>query len=55
MKQFKRVMATLLCLVMTLGLFAGLTLPASAAVGPWVQKIPWRRAWQPTLVFLPGE
>ena len=30
MKQFKRVMATLLCLVMTLGLFAGLTLPASA-------------------------
>ena len=22
---------------------------------PWVAKIPWRRAWQPTLVFLPGE
>ena len=22
---------------------------------PWVEKIPWRRAWQPTLVFLPGE
>ena len=22
---------------------------------PWVQKIPWRRAWQPTLVFLPRE
>jgi len=21
----------------------------------WVQKIPWRRAWQPTPVFLPGE
>ena len=20
-----------------------------------VRKIPWRRAWQPTLVFLPGE
>ena len=20
---------------------------------PWVRKIPWRRAWQPTLVFLP--
>ena len=31
MKQFKRVMAMLLCFVMTLGLFAGLTLPASAA------------------------
>ena len=21
---------------------------------PWVRKIPWRRAWQPTPVFLPG-
>ena len=21
---------------------------------PWVWKIPWRRAWQPALVFLPG-
>ena len=22
---------------------------------PWVRKIPWRRKWQPTEVFLPGE
>ena len=22
---------------------------------PWVEKIPWRREWQPTLAFLPGE
>ena len=22
---------------------------------PWVGKIPWRRAWQPKPVFLPGE
>ena len=22
---------------------------------PWIGKSPWRRAWQPTLVFLPGE
>ena len=22
---------------------------------PWVSKIPWRRKWQPTLVFLPGK
>ena len=22
---------------------------------PWVEKIPWRWAWQPTPVFLPGE
>ena len=30
---------------------------ASGDVGldPWVRKIPWRREWQPTPVFLPGE
>ena len=22
---------------------------------PWVRKIPWRRAWQPTPIFLPGR
>ena len=22
---------------------------------PWVGKIPWRKAWQPTPAFLPGE
>ena len=22
---------------------------------PWVRKIPWMRAWQPTPIFLPGE
>ena len=22
---------------------------------PWVRKIPWKRAWQPTPVFLSGE
>ena len=36
-------------------------LPASAGdvkrhgFNPWVRKIPWRRAWQPTAVFLPGD
>ena len=24
-------------------------------VHPWVRKIYWRRVWQPTPVFLPGE
>ena len=24
-------------------------------VQSWVRKIPWRREWQSTLVFLPGE
>ena len=22
---------------------------------PWVGKIPWRREWKPSLIFLPGE
>ena len=32
-------------------------LPANRRVrfNPWVRKIPWRRVWQPTLVFLCGE
>ena len=21
----------------------------------WVRKVPWRRKWQPTAVFLPGK
>ena len=27
----------------------------TSSADPWVRKIPWRRAWQPTPVFLPGE
>ena len=27
----------------------------SRRLNPWVRKIPWRRAWQPTPVLLPGE
>ena len=32
-------------------------LPAMQEPGfdPWVGKIPWRRRWQPTPIFLPGE
>ena len=35
-------------------------LPANAGdterrFDPWVRKMPWRRKWQPTLAFLPGE
>ena len=32
-----------------------LTIVNNAAIDSWVGKIPWRRAWQPTPVFLPGE
>ena len=33
------------------------TLPALQEpwIDPWVRKIPWRRKWQPTPAFLPGE
>ena len=32
-------------------------LPACSSPGfcPWIGKIPWRREWLPTPVFLPGE
>ena len=36
-------------------------LPANAVrrkrcgLAPWVEKVPWSRAWQPAPVFLPGE
>ena len=35
----------------------GKNLPAMREMGlePWMGKIPWRREWQPTPVFLPGE
>ena len=29
--------------------------PKREGFDPWVRKIPWRRAWQSTPVFLPGE
>ena len=29
--------------------------PRRRECNPWVRKIPWRRKWQPTPVFLPGE
>ena len=29
--------------------------PKRQGFDPWVRKMPWRRAWQPTPVFLPGE
>ena len=29
--------------------------PGRYGFDPWVGRIPWRRTWQPTLVFLPGE
>ena len=29
--------------------------PGLRGFDPWVGKISWRRAWQPTPIFLPGE
>ena len=31
------------------------TSPKRRGFSPWVRKFSWRRAWQPTPVFLPGE
>ena len=28
---------------------------AGDGFNPWIRKIPWKRAWQPTPVFLPRE
>ena len=30
-------------------------IPVRPRVNPWVRKIRWRREWQPTPIFLPGE
>ena len=49
------------CIIMILGFPGGSEVKASASNAggpgsiPGVGKIPWRRKWQPTLVFLPGE
>ena len=51
------------CLTVRLGFTVGAVAKDSAAnagdaesrLDPWVGKIPWRREWQPTPVFLPGE
>ena len=34
---------------------AGKNSPAMQEMHPWVENIPWRRAWKPILVFLLGE
>jgi len=31
------------------------SIPKRIGINLWVGKIPWRRKWQPTLAFLPGE
>jgi len=29
--------------------------PPANAGDPWFRQIPWRKAWQPTPLYLPGE
>ena len=48
------------CLALIQGFLGGSVVknpPANArdTRDPWVGKIPWRRKWQSTPVFLPGE
>ena len=67
-KLLKWEIVSFCCLVLKLGFSGGSdgkefftqmvkNLPAMWETGfdPWVGKIPWRRAWQFTPVFLPGE
>ena len=48
----------LLCCISFQNILADSKEPAcqcrSIGCDPWVGKVPWRRAWQPTPVFLPG-
>ena len=50
MKELKREWASLVAQMVK-------NLPAVQRPGfdPWVRKIPWRRRWQPTPIFLSGE
>jgi len=47
--------------VIILGLPGGAAIKESPSqsrrygLDPWVRKIPWRREWPPTPVFLPGK
>ena len=34
---------------------AQISLVARTRFDPWIGKIPWKRKWQPTPVFLPGK
>ena len=43
------------CIFYNTGFPGGSDGKESACNDPWVGKIPWRRAWQPTPIFLPGE
>ena len=44
-----------ICMIVLNGKGSPLVLKNLPADAPWVGTIPWRRAWQPTPVFLPGE
>ena len=44
------------CLVIMAAQWYRIRLPSRrCGYNPWIGKIPWRRKWQPTAVFLPGK
>ena len=60
--QHEPVIILYICIPFLLGLPKGLSGKASTCqcrshseLSPWIRKIPWRRKWQPTPVFLPGK
>ena len=56
MHDFPRNLVYILCVPHSLAQLVK-NLPAMRRPGfdPWAGKIPWRREWLPTPVFLPGE
>ena len=67
---YKKVLSVLLVAIKVTGAHTTLGFPGGVAskepachcrrhkgtrFDPWVGKVPWRRKWQPTPVFLPGE
>ena len=48
-----KILCTILCTILG---FPGIRLQCKRpGFDPWIGKIPYRRSWQPTPVFLPGE
>ena len=39
----------------SVALLPGGSVVKNLPANPWVKKLPWRRKWQPTALFLPGK
>ena len=53
--QYKRLRLRLALASMVAQMVKNLPEMGRPSFNPWIRKIPWRREWLPTPVFLPGE